>query len=84
LLQRTSLVSSFVKISWKGEWITRGDGNLVWLLHEYRPVVTAVREDIIAMGYQSGCTAILQVNYLVVRVGKIVMPKRRKLQNKRG
>jgi WD40 repeat protein len=55
-IQLTSTINLFIK----NQWIGREGDNLIWLPPDYRPTVTTVYKNTIAMGYQSGRVLILE------------------------
>ncbi|KAF3926024.1 hypothetical protein ABW20_dc0108314 [Dactylellina cionopaga] len=44
------------------EWLTRGDENIIWLPHSYRPGVSANYENTIALGSSSGLVSFMELN----------------------
>ena len=47
----------------RDEWVARRNVNLLWLPHEYRASVTAVFEDVIVIGNQSGRISIFEFSF---------------------
>jgi WD40 repeat protein len=44
----------------KGNWITRGETNLLWLPSEYRPCCSASRGNLLCLGHSSGRVTFIQ------------------------
>jgi WD40 repeat protein len=38
----------------RGNWLTRGERNLIWLPFEYRPTCSAFRDNLLLLGHASG------------------------------
>jgi len=46
----------------KGEWIRCGSQNVLWLPHEYRGV-SAIYDNLLAIGRRSGLVAFFEIDY---------------------
>ncbi len=47
----------------RGQWLSRGNQNMLWLPPEYRPTRTAVWGDIVALGHDAGRVSIFEFNF---------------------
>jgi WD40 repeat protein len=56
---RPQLRSSYVQV--QDQWILRNQQRLLWLPPEYRPTLTAVREDTACLGLASGRVVLLRI-----------------------
>ena len=45
----------------KGNWISQGEVNLLWLPVEYRPSCSAFRSNLLVLGCPSGLVTFLQI-----------------------
>jgi WD40 repeat protein len=58
-LSRPQLQSIYVEV--RDEWIWRDQQRFLWLPPEYRSLATAVREDIVCLGFASGRVVLLRI-----------------------
>jgi len=59
-LSHSDQVSEMVTCGIKDKWITRNGRNVIWLPLEYRPSASAVRENCVSVGCQSGVVYMLR------------------------
>jgi WD40 repeat protein len=48
-------------VSMKGNWICRGEENMIWLPHDCRPICSAAYQNTIVFGYRTGAVTMLQL-----------------------